>query len=155
RRRRPQQQRLRRRDHPDHAEDHQAAGNGLQPDEGRQSEGRSGQPEHPAGRRSEEGRRSEVMRRAAALIAAAGLVLAPLPAVAPRGHAALSVVEIDAKTGAGTVSHRLPAHDAEPALAVIAPDAQASLDDPEAVEALKSYVAKRFSVSVNDAAVAL
>jgi hypothetical protein len=89
-----------------------------------------------------------VIRRAAVLIAVAGLALSPLPAAAHRGHGALSVVEIDAKTGAVTVSHRVPAHDAEPALAVIAPNAQASLDDPEAVETLKRYMAQRFSVSV-------
>lgn len=87
--------------------------------------------------------------RTAALIAAAGLVLAPLPAAAHRGHGALSVVEINAKTGAVTVSHRVPTHDAEPALAVIAPDAQASLDAPEAVEALKTYMLKQFCVAVD------
>ena len=96
-----------------------------------------------------------MIRRAAVLIAAAVLVLAPLPAAAHRGHGALSVVELDAKTGAVTVSHRVPAHDAEPALAAIAPDAQASLDDPEAVEALKRYMASRFSGSVAGHPVAL
>ncbi|WP_297507855.1 DUF6702 family protein [uncultured Caulobacter sp.] len=96
-----------------------------------------------------------MIRRAAVLIAAASLALAPLPAAAHRGHGALSVVEIDARSGAVTVSHRVPTHDAEPALALIAPDAQASLDDPEAVEALKRYVAKRFSVTVNDSPIAL
>ncbi len=88
-------------------------------------------------------------------MAAAGLALAPLPAAAHRGHGALSVVELDAKTGAVSVSHRVPAHDAEPALAAIAPDAQTSLDDPEAVDALKRYVAGRFSVSVGGKPVAL
>lgn len=94
-------------------------------------------------------------RRAVVLLAVAGLALAPLPAAAHRGHGALSVVEIDGKTGAVTVSHRIPAHDAEPALAVIAPDAQASLDDPEAIEALKAYMATRFAVAVSGAPVAL
>lgn len=96
-----------------------------------------------------------MIRRGALLIAAAGLALAPLPAAAHRGHGALSVVEIDAKTGAVTVSHRVPAHDAEPGLAAIAPDAQTSLDDPEAVEALKRYMAKRFDLMVADKPVAL
>lgn len=86
---------------------------------------------------------------------AASLVLAPLPAAAHRGHGALSVVEFDAKTGAVSVSHRVPAHDAEPALAAIAPDAQTSLDDPEAVDALKRYMASRFAVSVAGRPVAL
>ncbi|PIC00716.1 DUF6702 family protein [Caulobacter sp. X] len=96
-----------------------------------------------------------MIRRAVVLMAAAGLLLAPLPAAAHRGHGALSVVELDAKTGAVTVSHRVPAHDAEPALAAIAPDAQTSLDDPEAVEALKRYMASRFSVSISGQPVAL
>ena len=96
-----------------------------------------------------------MIARAAVLIAAAGLVLAPLPAAAHRGHGALSVVEIDAKTGAVRVSHRIPAHDAEPALALIAPDAQASLDDPEAIEALKIYMLEHFGVAVNEAPIAL
>ncbi|PZR36938.1 MAG: hypothetical protein DI526_01725 [Caulobacter segnis] len=96
-----------------------------------------------------------MMRRAVVLMAAAGLALAPLPAAAHRGHGALSVVELDAKTGAVSVSHRIPAHDAEPALAMIAPGAQASFDDPEAVDALKGYMADRFSVSVAGQRVAL
>jgi hypothetical protein len=83
------------------------------------------------------------------IIAAASLVLAPLPAAAHRGHAALSVVDINAKTGAVTVRHRVAAHDAEPTLAVIAPDANASLDDPEAIEALKAYMLKQFCVAVD------
>lgn len=87
--------------------------------------------------------------RAAVLIAAASFVLAPLPAAAHRGHGALSVVEIDARTGGVKVSHRIPAHDAEPALAIIAPDAQASLDDPDAVAALKTYMLRTFKVAVN------
>lgn len=94
-------------------------------------------------------------RRAAVLLAVAGLVFAPLPAAAHRGHGALSVVEIDGKTGAVTVSHRIPAHDAEPALAMIAPDAQASLDDPDAIEALKGYMATRFTVAAAGAPIAL
>ena len=85
----------------------------------------------------------------AALVLAASFVLAPLPAAAHRGHGALSVVEINAKSGAVTVSHRIPAHDAEPALAVIAPDAQTSLDDPDAIAALKTYMLKQFCVTVN------
>lgn len=96
-----------------------------------------------------------MIARAAALLAAASLALAPLPAAAHRGHGALSVVEIDAQTGAVTVSHRIPTHDAEPALAVIAPDAQASLDDPEAVDALKTYMSEHFAVAVNGVLVGL
>jgi len=74
-----------------------------------------------------------VIRRAVVLLAAVSLALTPLPAAAHRGHGALSVVEIDVKSGEVRVSHRVATHDAEPALALIAPDAQTSLDDPDAV----------------------
>lgn len=96
-----------------------------------------------------------MIARAVALLAAASLALAPLPAAAHRGHGALSVVEIDGKTGAVKVSHRVPAHDAEPALAQIAPDAQASLDDPDAIEALKTYMLRTFTLVVNGTPVVL
>ncbi len=96
-----------------------------------------------------------MIARAVVLLAVASALLAPLPAAAHRGHGALSVVEIDAKTGAVTVSHRIPAHDAEPALAVIAPDAQTSLDDPDAVKALTAYMARGFKLSVNGVPVIL
>lgn len=82
------------------------------------------------------------MRRLLAGLATA-LALAG-PAAAHRGHEALSVVEIDAATGAVTVTHKAAAHDVEPALSVIAPDAQQSLDDPAAVKALEAYGAKAF-----------
>lgn len=81
------------------------------------------------------------------LIALAALALLAAPAAAHRGHATLSVVEIDAKSGAVTVTHRMAAHDVEPVLANIAPDAQPSLDDPEAVKMLISYVGRRFRVA--------
>lgn len=84
------------------------------------------------------------MRRALAL-ALAGLALAG-PASAHRGHASLSVVEIDAATGAVTITHRLAAHDVEPALAGIAPDAQPSVDDPDAVRALEAYAGRAFKL---------
>ena len=69
------------------------------------------------------------------------------PAHAHRGHASLAVVEIDAKSGAVTVTHRMAAHDVEPALVAIAPDAQPSLDDPDAFKALIAYVGQRFRVA--------
>ena len=80
----------------------------------------------------------------AALLLAGGLGLAP--AAAHRGHATLSVVEIDAKSGAVTVLHRMSAHDVEPVLANIAPEAQPSIDDPEAMAALVAYVGQRFAI---------
>lgn len=79
-----------------------------------------------------------------AAMALAGVVAAP--AAAHRGHDAMSVVTLE-PGGALTVSHRFEAHDLEPALSRIAPDAQASLDDPEAIAALKAYLQRRFAVS--------
>jgi len=83
------------------------------------------------------------VRRLLAIVAAAILAL-PSGAAAHRGHASLSVVEIDAATGMVTISHRAAAHDVEPALSVIAPDAQQSLDDPAAVAALEAYAGRVF-----------
>lgn len=96
-----------------------------------------------------------MIARVAALMLAAGALLSPFPAAAHRGHGALSVVEIDARTGDITVSHRLQTHDAEPALAVIAPNAQASLDDPDAVKAMTTYVGSRFILAIEGVAVDL
>jgi hypothetical protein len=79
-------------------------------------------------------------------LAALALLLLAVPAAAHRGHATLSVVEIDAKSGAVVVTHRMAAHDVEPALVAIAPDAQPSLDDPDAVKALIAYVGARFRI---------
>lgn len=83
------------------------------------------------------------------VLLAAGLAatLTPGPASAHRGHATLSVVEIDAASGAVTVTHRMAAHDVEPVLANIAPDAQPSLDDPDAVQALIAYVGRAFRIA--------
>lgn len=81
------------------------------------------------------------------LIALAALALLAAPAAAHRGHATLSVVEIDAKSGAVTVTHRMAAHDVEPVLANIAPDAQPSLDDPDAVKSLVAYVGREFRIA--------
>lgn len=80
-------------------------------------------------------------------VAAVAMMLAAVPAAAHRGHATLSVVEIDAKSGAVTVTHRMAAHDVEPALVDIAPDAQPSLDDPDAVKALAAYVGRSFRIA--------
>lgn len=85
------------------------------------------------------------MRRLIAL--AAVTLLAAGPVAAHRGHATLSVVEIDAKSGAVSVVHRMSAHDVEPVLANIAPDAQPSLDDPDAVKALVTYVGRSFRIA--------
>jgi hypothetical protein len=81
------------------------------------------------------------------LVLGALLALAAVaPAAAHRGHDAMSVMTLGAD-GALTVSHRFEAHDLEPALASIAPDAQPSLDDPEAIAALKAYLQHRFAVN--------
>jgi hypothetical protein len=81
------------------------------------------------------------MRRLAAL----ALLLAT-PAAAHRGHSSLAVVEIDAKSGAVVVTHHMAAHDVEPALVAIAPAAQPSLDDADALAALIAYVGQRFRI---------
>ena len=87
------------------------------------------------------------MRRLAAVLLALGLGASVSgPALAHRGHASLAIVEIDAKTGAVTTTLRLIAHDVEPALVNIAPDAQPSLDDPDAVKALIAYVGRTFRI---------
>jgi hypothetical protein len=80
------------------------------------------------------------------LIAAAVASAALSPVAAHRGHDALTVVTV-AANGALTVSHRFETSDIEPALAQIAPGAQPSLDDPEAVTALVAYLQRRFTVS--------
>lgn len=82
------------------------------------------------------------------------LVLFASPASAHRGHDALSVVTVAADGGV-TVSHRFEAQDIEPALAEIAPDAQPSLDDPEAQQALIAYVAANFWIATKDGAIRL
>ncbi|MEI6485690.1 MAG: DUF6702 family protein [Sphingomonadales bacterium] len=82
-------------------------------------------------------------QRAAALLLALALAA---PALAHRGHASLVIVEIDAKTGAVAATMKLTAHDVEPALVNIAPDAQPSLDDPDAVKALVAYVGRSFRI---------
>ena len=77
------------------------------------------------------------------------------PAAAHRGHAGLTVVEIDPATGGVTVVHRFYAHDVEPALASLAPDAQPSLDDPKAVAALEAHLAARFRLDIDGQRVVL
>jgi uncharacterized membrane protein len=71
------------------------------------------------------------------------------PVAAHRGHDALTTVVIEAD-GRILVTHRLEASDIEPALAIIAPAAQANLDDPEAVAALVAYLGSRFRLSGDD-----
>lgn len=86
------------------------------------------------------------MRRRLAAALAAVLMATPGAALAHRGHASLTVVEIEAATGAVTITHRLAAHDVEPALGQIAPDAQRSLDDADAVRALEAYAGRVFQL---------
>lgn len=95
------------------------------------------------------------MKPVAAILAAIlGLGLTA-PAEAHRGHAGLTVVEIDPVSGGVTVAHRFYAHDVEPTLRTLAPDAQPSLDDPRAVAALEAHVAGRFRLDVDGVRVAL
>ncbi|WAC24047.1 DUF6702 family protein [Blastomonas sp. SL216] len=95
-----------------------------------------------------------MMRRVLCLAAAAtGLALAP-QAGAHRGHDAMSVVTLD-PDGKVTVSHRFEAHDLEPALAEIAPNAQTSLDDPDAIAELKTYLLAHFHLRADGSEVPL
>lgn len=95
-----------------------------------------------------------MMRRFSAIVAAvASLTLAP-QAGAHRGHDAMSVVTLE-PDGRVTVSHRFEAHDLEPALAEIAPNAQTSLDDPEAIAELKTYLLAHFTLRADGAEVPL
>lgn len=77
------------------------------------------------------------------------------PALAHRGHGGLTVIEIDPGSGAVSVSHRFAAHDVEPALPSIAPEAQPSLDDPRAVADLEAHLGARFRMAVDGAPVAV
>jgi len=95
------------------------------------------------------------MRRLAAAIAGSVVLLAGASALAHRGHDVLTVVEIDVESGTVLVTHRMTAHDVEPTLTQIAPEAQPSLDDPDALTALVDYVARRFRVQEGSAPVAL
>lgn len=45
------------------------------------------------------------------------------------------------------VSHRFAAHDVEPALAEIAPNAEANLDDPAAISAFVGYLRRTFTLA--------
>ena len=85
------------------------------------------------------------------LLTAALIAALATPAMAHRGHAGLTVVEIDPISGAVSVTHRFAAHDVEPALPTIAPEAQPSLDDPRAVADLESHLGARFRVAVDGA----
>jgi hypothetical protein len=84
-----------------------------------------------------------------ALAAVGGLLMTAAPALAHRGHAGLTVVVIYPAGGGVTVSHRFSAHDVEPALVTVAPDAQPSLDDPAAVAALEDHLDRRFRLEVD------
>ncbi|HYC73820.1 DUF6702 family protein [Brevundimonas sp.] len=94
------------------------------------------------------------MRLTATLIVAA-LVGTAAPVAAHKGHGGLTVVQIDTANGQIHVAHRLAAHDVEPALPSIAPDAQPSLDDADAVRALEQHLGSHFEVSLDGEPVTL
>lgn len=87
------------------------------------------------------------------LLAAALIAGLAGPALAHRGHAGLTVIEIDPASGAVSVVHRFAAHDVEPALVSIAPEAQPSLDDPRAVAELETHLRQRFRLDIDGAAI--
>ena len=76
----------------------------------------------------------------------AALALGVGAAGAHRGHSSLSVMEIDAASGAFTVTHRLSAQDVEPFLARLTPDSAPSLDDEASMAAFRAYVGRSFRV---------
>mgnify|MGYP001627397375 CR=1 FL=1 len=77
------------------------------------------------------------------------------PAQAHRGHASLSVVEFSDDGKSVVVTHVFSAHDVEPALVALAPDAQPSLDDPDAFIALVAHAGTAFGVWTAGGRVAL
>ncbi|EGF89542.1 hypothetical protein ABI_39580 [Asticcacaulis biprosthecium C19] len=79
------------------------------------------------------------------LLFAAGLMAAGA-AQAHRGHHTLSVVTI-AESGDVVVTHTLSAHDTEPELVALAPEAAPSVDDPQALKALEDHLAEAFIVN--------
>ncbi len=90
-------------------------------------------------------------------IATAAVALSAVPAFADEQTVVHtdSLVVVTLADGKVTVSHRFEAHDIEPALSSIGPDAQASLDDPDAVRALVAYLGRRFVLADAKGAVAL
>lgn len=87
------------------------------------------------------------------LLAVALIAGLATPVLAHRGHAGLTVIEIDPASGAVSVVHRFSAHDVEPALVSIAPEAQPSLDDPRAVAELETHLRQRFRLDIDGAAI--
>jgi hypothetical protein len=87
------------------------------------------------------------------LLSAALITALATPAAAHRGHSGLTVIEIDPGSGAVSVTHRFAAHDVEPALPSIAPEAQPSLDDPRAVADLEAHLGARFRLALDGAVV--
>lgn len=94
------------------------------------------------------------MTRAFLTAGAISAALMAPAAIAHRGHDSLTMVTV-ADTGEVSVSHRFERHDLEPALSKIAPQAQPSFDDPEAVAALEAYLQRRFSLATERGQVAL
>lgn len=89
-------------------------------------------------------------------VAAFGLLLAlSAPLSAHRGQDALTVVEIDDARGEVVATHHFAAHDIEPLLPRLAADAEASLDDPLAQEALTGHLARHFTLSTGEGEIAL
>lgn len=85
-----------------------------------------------------------------------GLLLAlSAPLSAHRGQDALTVIEIDDARGEVVATHHFAAHDIEPLLPRLAPDVEASLDDPAAQEALTVHLARHFTLSTDAGDIAL
>lgn len=93
------------------------------------------------------------MRRALLALGLAAILASP--AAAHRGRSSLSVVVIDPASGVVTVTHRMAAHDVEPALVDIAPAAQPTVDDAQALAALIRYAGRAFVLADESGPVAL
>lgn len=89
------------------------------------------------------------------LIVAGLLFAASAPLSAHRGQDALTVIEIDDARGEVRTTHHFAAHDIEPQLPQLAPDIPASLDDPDARDALTAHLARAFALSTADGDIAL
>lgn len=93
------------------------------------------------------------MRRLLAIGLLSAAVCSPLSA--HRGQDALTVIEIDDARGEVRATHHFAAHDIEPQLPRLAPDVAASLDDPDAQDALTAHIVRAFTLSTPDGDIAL
>ena len=85
------------------------------------------------------------LRRRFLIGTAAAAVWAPA-ALAHRGHQTRSLVEVGLN-GEVRITHTLIAHDTEPELVHLAPDAAPTVDDADALQALLAHLSEAFRVN--------